>query len=251
MRQISGNSLSLHHYQYDKDSLLPNVKAHFSLIFLLVLIASSHVGYAQRSEGAFTVAYFAHPEIEPIKQLVQSSYADIGIQIKFEETPIGRGIRMLDAGEVDADLIRVESLADTFPHIRKVPVVLITAKFYLICFKHAKCNTNLLFNSRAVITVSPFDEQRVKQHFGRGRVKAKFYTVFLHETAKELLQKRRVDALLFPSSKGLEVSFPAETYARTLLFKENTVHVVHKQHRSIIPALSDAMKKRLATSALE
>ena len=101
----------------------------FSILFISLYVLSSEASAVKIGNGNansdFVVGYANHPRvISYYKPLIERAYRDIGIKVKFEQVGGERGLRLLNEGMTDADVIRYSVVAEPNTNIVVVPPAL-------------------------------------------------------------------------------------------------------------------------------
>ena len=141
--------------------MLPVSFSVFSLFFALFSTNS----YGAHEDKKYIIGYINHPRVNAFyKPLIQRAYEDIGITPIFEEVGGERGLRLLNQGMTDADVIRYDVASQQDNNILIVEPALSHGASYLLCMRKVKCDKSIIDdpNSAIAATTRFFDNMKAK-----------------------------------------------------------------------------------------
>ena len=103
-----------------------------AILFSLILLFSAKV-QAQHDDTNFVVGELTHPRVSSFyKPLIKRAYQVIGIEVTFEKVGGERGLRLLNEGMTDADIIRYDVVSQPDNNIVIVPPALSHGASFLL-----------------------------------------------------------------------------------------------------------------------
>ena len=104
----------------------------FFILFFSSLLFNSNAS-AQHDDTNFVIGELTHPRVSSFyKPLIARAYQDIGIEVTFEKVGGERGLRLLDEGMTDADIIRYDVVSQPHNNIVIVPPALSHGTSFLL-----------------------------------------------------------------------------------------------------------------------
>lgn len=103
-----------------------------SLVSLLALCAAMLCPPAGAAEPLRIASWNrdSEPATQAAEAVLNRAYAELAQPVEFVELPVRRALRALLAGEVDANIYRIASLAQEQPQLRRVETPLLTLAVY-------------------------------------------------------------------------------------------------------------------------
>ncbi|WP_394221230.1 hypothetical protein [Alteromonas gracilis] len=192
----------------------------------------------------YVVGYVNHPRvISYYRPLIERAYRDIGKDIKFESVGGEKGLRLLNEGMTDADVIRYDVVAEDGSNIIIVPPALSQGASYLLCIRGAECGREVINNPDKAIAVT------TRFFFNMGAKPAELnanifeFDDFHHVVY--LLLSGRFDYAILPSDHSEESIFKQSGVEVVPLVEHRLVHVINKKHAYLMQSLSAAIAKQL------
>ena len=216
--------------------------------YVISVLAYILVGNLCLAEGkTVTITHYPHPQIDQFKLLLEKSYSDIGYTASFFKVRANRGIKMLESGQADADVIRSKQhIADT-ENVRIVEI-LTRGDVSLVCLADVTCDEKVLTSGPVMVGAHPSARLYLKERFG-DKLTAQFVDIIEVSQLQEMLQKHRLKHIIMISISGnLPEMF--RKFSHTNLMTINGYHVINKKHEAIIPQLADAIKNNIKQALL-
>lgn len=203
----------------------------------------SPAGISQAQERVFQIGYLNHPRIITFyKPIIEEAYKRMGITTVFIEVGGERGLRLLDDGVMDADVIRFESVTRPFVHVYPIYPQLAKGRTSLYCSKDVPCTLDVLSDPNAAIAVRRRFKERLKENNGMPNVYAQLETFEDMDKIRQLLLHQRYHYAVLPSDDTVDPEFHAIGIQSVLLEAHPAVHVIHERHAHIASALSIAIE---------
>jgi hypothetical protein len=190
---------------------------------------------------AFTIAYFEHPHMARLKEVITRAYADINIDVRFEAYSGVRSRRMLEDGFVDAELIRNKELFDANGNSRIV-YNLTQPNMNLFCIRGEVCKESVLFDPEAIIGAYQVHKKHLDSYYG-DRIKAQILEISSVERLMNLINRGNLKHIALAILHNEKLPVELEQYQTETLFQIYGVHLVHKKHEKLIPQLAKAIEK--------
>ncbi|WP_448564494.1 substrate-binding periplasmic protein [Thalassotalea ganghwensis] len=186
------------------------------------------------------------PEAQKLADFFIKVYNDIGITLEVRTAPARRGLSLLNAGIVDADIARIANNVRAFESIKVVEPAISGVSATLLCRKETPCNREILNQSYNTI-VTGLGEKEALDLFD---IKARL--VFNENIANsiELLKNKRTNFIIYPTTVASRKRL-SEEFNVVELRKLAINHVIHKKHSSLLPELERAIATRLDELDLE
>jgi len=205
------------------------------------LLASTGISLAQ--ERVFKIGYLNHPRIiNYYKPIIEEAYKRIGITTVFIEVGGERGMRLLNDGIMDADVIRFESVTRPFTNVYPIYPQLATGRTSLYCSKDVSCTLDVLSDPNVSIAVRRRFKGRLKENNGMPNVYAQVETFENIEKIRQLLLNQRYHYVVLPSDDTVDPEFHALGIQSVVIEAHPAVHVIHERHTHLASALSIAIE---------
>ena len=229
-------------------------KGVLHLIFLLPLSPLSHAevvaepdkqSHEVSQKEKYVVGHLNHPRVNSFyKPLIERAYRDIGIEIVFETVGGERGLRLLNEGMTDADVIRYDVVSQADNNIVIVPPALSHGASFLLCIRGAECNKDIIQNPDKAIAATTrfFINMRAKP----GELNANIFEFDDFNHVIGLLLNGRFDYAIMPSDFSEKAIFEQSGIEYIPLVKHELVHVINKKHAHLVDDLSASIAKQLA-----
>ncbi|AXT39620.1 hypothetical protein D1814_13485 [Alteromonas sp. BL110] len=227
-----------------KKALVLLNKGVLPLFFSLVL-SLSFCSFAQDNENNFVVGELNHPRVANFyKPLIQRAYLDIGIDVTFEKVGGERGLRLLNNGMTDADVIRYDVVSQPDNNIAIVPPALSHGASFLLCIRGAQCDKSVIQNPDKAIAVTT--RFFFNMHVNPDELNANIFEFDDFNHVISLLLNGRYDYAILPSDYSEKAIFEQAGIKYISLVEHELVHVIHKKHSHLVDRLSSAIAKQLA-----
>ena len=168
---------------------------------------------------------------------------DIGITPIFEEVGGERGLRLLNQGMTDADVIRYDVASQQDNNILIVEPALSHGASYLLCMRKVKCDKSIIDdpNSAIAATTRFFDNMKAKP----SELAANIFEFDDFHHVISLLLNGRFNYAILPSDNSEHEEFKRAGIEYVPLVEHALVHVIHKKHEHLLDKLSQAIAKQL------
>lgn len=217
---------------------------------LIVLYHMSFPLVANDDEARFIIGYVSHPRvIQFYKPFMESVYADIGINVEFVEVGGERGMRLLDEGMTDADVIRYDVVSTASNNIVAIEPPFAEGASFLLCIRNARCEKDVIYQPSTAIAVTT----RFFSNVGKPKasITANIFEFDDFNHVLELLINGRFDYAILPSDFTQNSIFERQGIEYVPIVEHRLVHVINKKHTYLYSALSNAISNRLAISEVE
>lgn len=220
-------------------------------VFLLAIIWAIHIAVSadEQTQDEFVITYFDNPQMPVLIDILQKSYESIGINPIFKSFPITRGLRMLEQGQVDADVVRNIDVLSNFDNVIPIETVLVSVDLLLLCKKEMSvCSDEAFENDQETMGVYIYNLDSVKKKYGE-RLKIKTLKNPDATDAIYLMQKGRINYALHPVIKGNVPKQISDSFNYVKVLDITGVHVVNKRHAHLVDQLNSAIAKHLSVKA--
>lgn len=205
---------------------------------LLAQINDSKVEYIKPRKLLLTKINI--PLAEPYSQFIAQVYGEMGISTEIRPILAKRGLILLDAGIIDADVARAAQNMSQYKNIILVKPSLGNIDIVLLCQKQLSCNRDILSDGTINITSSLGNIELLTEF----NIKANITTNENIDNSLLMLKKGRLDYLLYPSRPSERARLLKDFHLIELRqIAINTV--INKKHAPLVPELSKAIKNRL------
>lgn len=218
------------------------------LLSILCLIVSPY-SFGAHEDKKYIIGYINHPRVNAFyKPLIQRAYEDIGITPVFEEVGGERGLRLLNEGMTDADVIRYEVVSQQDNNILIVQPALSQGVSYLLCMRKVRCDRSVIDNPDSAIAATTrfFDNMKATQK----ELTANIFEFDDFQHVISLLLNGRFNYAILPSDNSENEAFQRAGIEYIPLVEHPLVHVVHKKHAHLLDELSVAITKQLNEAEL-
>ncbi len=187
---------------------------------------------------------------EPLSNQQQTGFNDrvsreafrrIGYDINIQRLPGSRALQDLDDGIIDGDLVRIKTISNIFPNVRRIPVKIIDFDFVAISKK-------LDFKPDGWSSLKPYEvgivsgwkilENNVKDTVSRTKVDDTSQLIrILDNDRVDLVVCERWQALEAMKKLGVSMTIHEPPINSNEMFM-----VVNKKHEKLIPQLTQALE---------
>lgn len=216
-----------------------------SSLFLVLSLSLPFCTLAHDNGQNFIVGELNHPRVTSFyKPLIQRAYRDIGIDVTFEKVGGERGLRLLNEGMTDADVIRYDVVSQPDNNIVIVPPALSHGASFLLCIRGAQCDKNVIQNPDKAIAVTT--RFFFNMHVNPDELSANIFEFDDYNHVISLLLNGRFDYAILPSDYSEKAIFEQSGIKYISLVEHELVHVIHKKHSHLLERLSAAIAKQLS-----
>lgn len=186
------------------------------------------------------LTYIDIPSISPFNEFISQIYDDIGIKTQIQATPARRGLLLLNAGIIDADVVRAKSIIKEFENVVVVEPSLSVINILLLCRQALPCSREILYDPSKNI-ISTTGNTELLSEFD---IKARITHNEALNHSLDLLRKKRINYILYPALENELASLKKEFHV--IVLRQLAVNtVINKKHAALVPELSKAIKARL------
>ncbi|WP_438823530.1 hypothetical protein [Alteromonas sp. P256] len=224
--------------------LLKNLSVLLFVLVAILVQPKIPLANADEKSAPYVIGYIDHPRIhEFYKPLIKEAYKQIGITASFEKVGVKRGLRLLNEGRTDADVIRYDVVTTDHANIIAIEPQLSRGASFLLCKKSVKCHADIVNDPLAGIAVT----SRFYQNFNRQSepFSANFYEFDDFYHILHLVNTKRFDYAIAPSDFSELTLFDDYDLTYIPLIEHKLVHVIHKKHLHLKEKLSVAIATQL------
>lgn len=209
--------------------------------FPLLYFSNTH---ADASERRYLIGYVSHPRVvNYYKPLMEEIYREIGIDAEFVEVGGEPGLRLLNEGMTDADVIRYDVVAQTGNNILAIEPPFALGASFLLCIRNVPCHKDVIHDPDIAIAVT------TRFFFNMGQrptsLAANIFEFDDFNHVIELLINGRFNYAILPSDFSQNAIFEKQGVRFIPVVEHKLVHVIHKKHMHLYEALSGAIAKRI------
>ena len=212
--------------------------------FLLAITFLSIGLCVSANEDRFIIGYVSHPRVlNHYKPFMEQVYADIGITAEFVEVGGERGLRLLEEGMTDADVIRYDVVATPSNNIIAIEPPFSQGASFLLCIRNAPCHSDIINDASNAIAVTT----RFFSNMGKPKasIAANIFEFDDFNHVLELLVNGRFNYAILPSDFTQNAIFEKQGIEFLPIVEHKLVHVINKKHAYLYSALSNAIASRL------
>lgn len=210
--------------------------------FMLLLFSSESLS----TENTLTIGHIEHPKVVNIyKNIIYNAYQDIGIKAKFTQVGAQQGLRLLNEGLTDADVIRYKNVTSAHNNILIVEPPLVVTNITLYYFQLEKCDQSILFDKNNVIGTTIVSLKNSHNQVLNIDVQAQIMVFDSYSKVAELMKNGRIKYGILPTENNQLKGFSASGFTHFNLGSHNAYHVINQKHQHLISDLSKAIKQQL------
>jgi hypothetical protein len=208
--------------------------------WIFCLIAFPSLNAFSQTSKPFTITYIEYPNIEGYAKLFEEIYTELGFETTLIPTPSLRGLRLLDQGVVDADVVRLAIAAKNHPNIIVIQPELNRANLTLFCIKGVPCTKDILTNKNITILAS----DSALNLFSPGEFKAQQAYTYMDWRIPKMLKADRYKYAVFVIDDLMQKQFNADF--QIVKIKSIAInHFINKKHRALVPQIEEKLRKKL------
>jgi hypothetical protein len=212
---------------------------------LCIVLLSANAGIFTMAAGqptvrpVFTISH-VNRDLGPYIELISSIYNELGFQVVLLPAPAARGIRLLNDGMVDADVVVNATEVVNMPNIVLVKPALNAAHLALFCVKTVQCNANILQLSSADIAANT----AAIEFLETDEIAANIVFVNFVPAITELLKSNKISYGLLFIDNRMEVNV-ANEFNVVKLKRLDVFHALNKKHIDLIPRVEGKLREKL------
>ncbi|MBE1298541.1 MAG: hypothetical protein GJ680_01345 [Alteromonadaceae bacterium] len=220
--------------------LLLNLKIFlFLAVFLLPIMVK---GNENAPTNKIVATYFEHPAMSPFIAFMDSVYEELGITLDVRPFPASHGMRALNEGVVDADIMRIDELASQLDNVIVLQPAIYQGNVILLCRRGLPCSSDALMNRRNYVVTT----EVVKLLLAGADIKARLRTLENIENSMDILRMGRTDYVIIGTT-DTHWKIVAEEFETALLKQVSLHHIVHKKHQALVPELQRIIETKSLT----
>lgn len=212
-----------------------------TLVWSIVLLMALKITTSYANEISVGIAVKENKYIADIKDIVTKAYEEIGKTVVWQKLPTERSLRLTNTGKIDAEFLRVNTVADEYENLIKIETPLIYAAINLYCETPRDCDLALLgkipvgYNISYKIYESICNKQHLMCH-----------GVNTDGDPSVLFKHNKLNVIL---SNDVEIAASLVNFDR-VLFKSLRLeevtghHYINKNHKEIVSKLEKQFSNR-------
>ena len=205
------------------------------LLFLLKASAEQPV-----TKPHFRISYFGSVEGQVYARFVQDVYEELGFDVSIIPTPVKRGLILLNDNEVDADVIRLKSVAEKYENVMLVEPAIASGLLVLLCNKSEPCDESVLQNKTLFIQS---DEGNLNL-FEQGQIKAHIIINEMPNNTINMLEEERILYALYSVNNRMLETLSSK-FNHVTLKDVSGYHVINKKYAYLLPKLQQKIRQKL------
>lgn len=192
----------------------------------------------------WVVASVDDPLARSVQPILERAYGRIGRPIQFQTVPLQRATRLLQLGQIDAEMLRADAYFQAVPEALKVPVALATTRFMV--YQRPPCPARVdpatlaaagVLYVRGVRAVEEALPKSALLPVGR---EADLFPLLLAGRAPYVVAATAADQLPVPAVWADQICRVPEPFMSRALF-----HAVHRRHAALVAPLAAALSAEL------
>ncbi|TMO56753.1 hypothetical protein [Pseudoalteromonas phenolica] len=210
------------------------------LILVMAILLNSNLANSASNEMSIGIAVKENKYIADIKGIVTQAYGELDKTVIWKNLPTSRSLRLTNKGKLDAEFLRVSSVADGYKDLIKINTPLIYASINLYCKTPRDCEMALQGRIPVGYNMSyKIYEQVCKKEY------LSCYGVNTNGDPHVLFKHNKLDAIL---SNDLEIAASLSSLEQ-VLFKSKKLedvtghHYINKKHKSLAQSLEAQFSK--------
>ena len=195
------------------------------------------------TQPPFIISYVDHPSITSYYlPLIEQAYRSIGIYPEFVLINDKRALRLLNNGEIDADVVKTLEFIDDYPNIITVPTPMSKIEARLVCQQKLPCDLSVFKISQASLGIIAANEFYAKL---LADAKLNIVEVSSFEQLQALFNQQKLDYIitvfdLIHNSNTIDLT---NSY---LIEEKIGFHLLNQQHQHLAVELAQAIEKIMA-----
>lgn len=212
-----------------------------TLVWSIVLLMALKITTSYANEISVGIAVKENKYIADIKDIVTKAYEEIGKTVVWQKLPTERSLRLTNTGKIDAEFLRVNTVADEYENLIKIETPLIYAAINLYCETPRDCELALLGKIPVGYNISYkiYESICKKQHL-------MCHGVNTDGDPSVLFKHNKLNVIL---SNDVEIAASLVNFDR-VLFKSQRLeevtghHYINKNHKEIVSKLEKQFSNR-------
>ncbi|MDN4501630.1 hypothetical protein QX776_04425 [Alteromonadaceae bacterium BrNp21-10] len=221
--------------------LLPSASFALASLISFVVIGQSNDSIPAIPQQV-KISYVQHDAvINKYIPIIKSAYEHLGIDVSFVKVDIQRSLDVLNAGEVDADVIRSELVVKQNDNIRIVEPALGEMEVVLYCQNGLVCDESAMSSRRHILGLVGTLR---KYHKLISEAKLSMVSFIDFNQMQRMFERGRIDYMINiidPNSNfNHNIHIPHQTFN---LYRLKTYHLVNKKLEPLLPQISQAIEQ--------
>lgn len=212
----------------------------FAVVILSILIWCSPTTAETLSKPLFRISYSGSKEGEVYARFVKGIYEELGFNVAIIQTPVKRGLILLNNEIVDADVIRLKGVAAKYENVKLVEPAIASGYLVLFCHKDKPCDLSILKQKNAFIQS---DEGNL-QLFEPGEIKAQIILNEITSNTLNMLEEARIFYALY-SIDGRTLKKLSSKFNHVKVKDVSGYHVISNKHADLLPKIQQKLKQKL------
>lgn len=205
------------------------------------LLIISNIDRSAASEISIGIAVKENNYIADLKEILTTTYKELDKNVIWIKLPTSRSLRLTNSGKMDAEFLRVKSVAEQYENLIKISAPLIYTSINLYCKKQKDCESALIGKTAIGYNISYKIYERICEEKN-----LTCYGVNTEGDTSVLFEHNKFSVIL---SNDLEIASNLvgleERLYRTLKLREITGHhYIHKKHMSLVKSLESIIEKK-------
>lgn len=211
-----------------------------SIVIISMLIWFSPSNAQSLTKPQFRISYSGSKDGEVYARFMQSIYEELGLNVSIIHTPVKRGLMLLNNEVVDADVIRLKSVAAQYENVMLVEPAIAQGYMVLFCHKDKLCDLSILKQKKAHIQT---DEGNLKL-FEPGEITAKIIINEIPANTLNMLEEARIFYALY-SIDGRTLEKMSSKFNHVKVKDVSGYHVISNKHAHLLPKIQQKLLQKL------
>ena len=211
------------------------------LILAIVVLLNSNLANSTSNEISIGIAVKENKYIADIKEIVTQAYSGLDKTVIWKSLPTSRSLRLTNKGKLDAEFLRVSSVADGYENLIKINAPLIYASINLYCKTPKDCEMALQGKIPVGYNMSYkiYEQVCTKEYLS-------CYGVNTKGDPNVLFEHNKLDVIL---SNDLEIAASLSNLKQDI-FKSKKLedvtghHYINKKYKSLVSSLEAQFSER-------
>jgi hypothetical protein len=213
------------------------MKIYIFIIFLLIFIPFVSSAHAPKP---FLLTHIVYPDLEDYTEFFVNIYTELGFKVELIPTPSLRGLILLNDGAVDADVLRLNVIAEEYPNVIVLYPELKRVSLSLICAKGIPCNSDVLMNKN----ISVLANSRMLELLDPGEFESIQIDHELFSSVINMLKVGRYFYAIYVVDEVIKKHFEQD-FQIIDIKKISISHVIYKKHVNLLPQIQEKIRNKL------
>lgn len=214
--------------------------AKASVLLLLLLFLQEAWSEPSTEKTPFLISYTGSTEGQVYAEFIKEIYEELGFEVTITIAPVKRGLMLLNNNMVDADVIRLRSITETYKNIMLVEPPIAQGLMVLLCKKTMPCDESILQDQSVYIQSN---EGNLKL-FKEDEIKAQILVNEMVNNTLNMLRAEHIHYALYSlDSRLLEMLSSQFNYLK--LKDVSGYHVINKKHAHLLPQIQQKITEKL------